>query len=178
MPVLRRPHDHCRGLCPQRRTARPALRRPRDLNLMRLTVFVVPLQHWFAGTSCPRHRARFIPAPANADTTSPTSPQSGHRAPQQRPLRCRQRRLPPWRSPQNHPDYSRSGAIDREALIAFRGFVHRRLSDAAPLPRVYRSRPPASESLTVSGHSAKAGTLWDPQRPRTACADGLRHLCI
>jgi len=27
-------------------------------------------------------------------------------------------------------------------------------------------------------HSAKAGTWRDPQRPRTACADGLRHLCI
>src|SRR5262249_4992749 len=26
MPVLRRPHDHCRGLCPRRRAARPALR--------------------------------------------------------------------------------------------------------------------------------------------------------
>src|SRR5215471_17251781 len=27
MPVLRRPHAHCRGLCTRRRTARPALRR-------------------------------------------------------------------------------------------------------------------------------------------------------
>ena len=30
--LLRRPHDHCRGLCPRRRTARPALRcRDQDL---------------------------------------------------------------------------------------------------------------------------------------------------
>ena len=34
VPVLRRPHDHCRGLCPRRRTARPALRR-RDQDLRR-----------------------------------------------------------------------------------------------------------------------------------------------
>ena len=35
MPVLRRPYDHCRGLCPRRRTARPALRRwDPDLILM------------------------------------------------------------------------------------------------------------------------------------------------
>ena len=34
MPVLRRPHDHCRDLCAQRRTARPALR-CRDQDVMR-----------------------------------------------------------------------------------------------------------------------------------------------
>ena len=32
VPLLWRPHDHCRGLCPRRRTARPALRR-RDQHL-------------------------------------------------------------------------------------------------------------------------------------------------
>jgi hypothetical protein len=30
MPLLRRPHDHCRGLCARRCTARPALRRRDD----------------------------------------------------------------------------------------------------------------------------------------------------
>ena len=35
VPVLRRPHDHCRGLWPRRRTARPAIGRRRDQDLIR-----------------------------------------------------------------------------------------------------------------------------------------------
>ena len=34
VPLLRRPHDHCRGLCARHRTARPALRR-RDQDVIR-----------------------------------------------------------------------------------------------------------------------------------------------
>ena len=33
--VLRRPHDHCRGLCARQRTPRPTVRRRRHQDLMR-----------------------------------------------------------------------------------------------------------------------------------------------
>jgi hypothetical protein len=56
-----------------------------------MTILVVPLQHRFAGTSRSRNRARFIPMPAGAGTASQTSPQSGRRVRQQRPVRNHQR---------------------------------------------------------------------------------------
>src|SRR5215467_12912371 len=91
MPLLRRPHDHCRGLCPRRRTARPALRRWHP-HLIPMTVLPVPWQHPFARTFGSRRRHYFTLVPANTGTTSRTSPRSGHRAPQRRPPRCLHRR--------------------------------------------------------------------------------------
>ena len=91
MPVLRRPHDHCRGLCPRRRTARPARRRW-DPDLIPMTFLPLLRQHPFARTSRSRRRHQLTLVPANTGTTSRTSPRSGHRTPQQRPLRCHHRR--------------------------------------------------------------------------------------
>jgi hypothetical protein len=56
-----------------------------------MTIFVVPLQHRFAGTSRSRRRARFIPAPASAGSRSRTSPQSHHRVQKQPTIRNHQR---------------------------------------------------------------------------------------
>ena len=90
VPLLRRPHDHRRGLWARRRTARPALRR-RGAGFEAMTIPVVSLQHPFAGTSRSRRRARFIPASASAGTTSLISPQSGPRLRWQGPVRNHQR---------------------------------------------------------------------------------------
>ena len=91
VPVLWGPHDHCRGLCPRRRTARPALRRWHP-DLIPMTFLPVPWYHPFARTFRSRRRDHFTLVPANTGTTSRTSPRSGHRAPQQRPPRCHHRR--------------------------------------------------------------------------------------
>ena len=52
-----------------------------------MTILVVPLQYPFAGTSRSRHRTPFTLPPASANRASPTSPQSDHRAQQQRSIR-------------------------------------------------------------------------------------------
>ena len=57
-----------------------------------MTFLLVSWQHPFARTFRSRRRDHFTLVPENADPTSRTSPQSGHRAPQQRPLRCHHRR--------------------------------------------------------------------------------------
>jgi hypothetical protein len=75
-----------------------------------MTILLVSWQHPIARTFRSRRRDHFTPVPANADTTSPTSPQSGHRAPQQRPVRCHQRRSALGNRRKTIPDYSRSGA--------------------------------------------------------------------
>jgi len=56
-----------------------------------MTIPILSWQHPFAGTSRSRRRARFIPTPASAGTASRTSPQSGRRVRQQRPVRNHQR---------------------------------------------------------------------------------------
>ena len=58
MPLLRRPHDHCRGLCARRRTARPTVRPRRDQDRDAMTPVAVSSQH----TAAPKPRSR-LPAP-------------------------------------------------------------------------------------------------------------------
>jgi len=57
-----------------------------------MTFLPLPWQHPFARTFRSRRRHQLTLVPANTGTTSRTSPRSGHRAPQQRPLRCHHRR--------------------------------------------------------------------------------------
>jgi len=57
-----------------------------------MTFLLVSWQHPFARTFRSRRRDHFTLVSENADATSRTSPQSGHRAPQQRLLRCHHRR--------------------------------------------------------------------------------------
>ena len=52
-----------------------------------MTILARSWQPPFAGSSHPRHRAGFIPAPASAGRASPTGPQPRRRARQQRPVR-------------------------------------------------------------------------------------------
>ena len=65
--------------------------------------------------------------------------------------------------------------IDRQPLTLFRGFVHRRLSDAGPLTGSVAHIWPASETLTASGHSNDYHQPWD-QTPKghRAFSAGLR----
>ena len=145
MPVLRRPHDHYRGLCPRRRTARPALRHW-DPVLIPMTFLPLPWQHPFARTLTFRSRRRhqLTLVPAKTGTTSRTSPRSGHRAPQQRPLRCHHRRSTlgdllakpsTATAAQTSNRHSRPGAHRLPAGSFIGGF-----RTPAPLARVDRSR--------------------------------------
>jgi hypothetical protein len=67
-------------------------------------------QHPFARTFRSRHRDHFTLVPPNADTTSRATLLSGHRAPRQRPIHCRQRHAALGDLYKTIPDYSRSGA--------------------------------------------------------------------
>ena len=75
-----------------------------------MTFLLVPWQHPFARTLRSRRRHHFTLVPANANTTSRTSPQTGHRGPQKRPVRCHQRRSALGDLRKTIPGYSRSGA--------------------------------------------------------------------
>jgi len=75
-----------------------------------MTFLLVSWQHPFARTSRSRRRDYFTLVPANAGTASRTSPQSGHPAPQQRTLRCNQRRAALGDLRKTLPDDSRSDA--------------------------------------------------------------------
>ena len=75
-----------------------------------MTFLLVSWQHPFARTSRSRRRDYFTLVPANAGIASRTSPQSGHPAPQQRTLRCNQRRTAPGGLRKILPDDSRSDA--------------------------------------------------------------------
>ena len=132
MAVLRRPHDHCRGLYARQRTARSPVLRPRNRNTMR--VATTSLRHPLAGALRSRRRATVIPATANSHATPRAVPKSRCRAQRRRSIRDRQRqfalndagqRLPPKPLPNQIP-------IDREPLTSPRGFLLRRLSDAGP----------------------------------------------
>jgi hypothetical protein len=90
LPLLRRPHDHCRGLCPRRRTARPALRRWHP-DLIPVTFLLCSCQHPLDGTSRSRRRTSFIPALARAGRAPQTSSQSARRIRRQPPVRNHQR---------------------------------------------------------------------------------------
>ena len=137
-------HDHRRGLRARRRTARPALRRCEQDPMPMTFLLISSWQHPFAGTSRSRRRARFIPVPASAGTTSRTSPQSGRRATAAPPSPQSSAALSAQRSAENHPPpkpLPRQIPIDGQALTAlpagsfFGGF---------PTPALYpvdRSRP-------------------------------------
>ena len=75
-----------------------------------MTFLLVPSQHPFARTFRSRRRDHFSLVPANANTRSRTSPQSAHRGPQQRPVRCRQPPSALGDLRKTIPGYSRSGA--------------------------------------------------------------------
>jgi hypothetical protein len=75
-----------------------------------MTFLLVPWQHPFARTFRSRRRDHFTLVPANADTISRTSPQSGHRGPQQRPVRRHHRRSALGDLRKTTPGHSRSGA--------------------------------------------------------------------
>ena len=91
MPLLRRPHDHCRDLCARRRTARPALARCRGQDRDAMTPVTASSHHPPAGTS--------LPAP--------------HRC---RPGACK-RRMRRRRSGQNHPVDRRRGDKLATAIV-------------------------------------------------------------
>src|SRR5262249_33320438 len=132
MPVLRRPHDHCRGLCPRRRTARPALRRW-DPDLILMTFLPLPRQHPFARTFRSRRRHQVTLVPANTGTTSRTITPSSTAAattPLSSPA------LSSWRSSQTHPRLQplrRQIAIVGQALTAF---------PRVPSSEAFERRPP------------------------------------
>ena len=63
VPLLRRPHDHCRGLCARRRTPRPTSARRRGQYRDAMTPATASLHYPSAGTS--RSRTTVTPAPAN-----------------------------------------------------------------------------------------------------------------
>ena len=71
VPVLRRPHDHCRSLCTRRHTARPTVFRMRGSGCDPMTILVLSRRHPFAGTS--RSRA----APVSSQRLQP--PPEHHR---------------------------------------------------------------------------------------------------
>jgi hypothetical protein len=108
-----------------------------------------------AGTSRSRHHARFVPAPASANRASPTSPQLGHRAQQQRSMRNQQspsalsdlaKTIPrPTRLPRQIP-------IDSQALTA----VPRVRSSVA-----FRRRPP------YPGRRSRRAGIRNPSRFRS-----------
>ena len=88
--LLRRTHDHRRGLWVRRRTARPALWcRQRGFEPM-TKIHVVSGQQPSAGTARSRRRPRFGPASASAGTTSLISPRSGPRRRRHGPVRNHQ----------------------------------------------------------------------------------------
>ena len=156
MPVLRRPHDHCRGLCPRRRTARPALQRW-DPDLIPMTFHPLPWQHPFARTFRSRRRHQVTLVPANTGTTSRTSPRSGHRTPAAPTTPLSSPALSSWRSSQNHPPLQplrRQIAIVGQALTAFpRVPSSEAFERRPPSPGSIAHAGPASETLTESGRS-------------------------
>ena len=123
-----------------------------------MTIFVVPLQHRFAGTSPPRRRTHFIPAPPSTGTASPTSPQSGRRVRQQRPIRNHQRlsalshlgkTVPPTKPlPHQIP-------IDGQALTAFPRVRSSEAFGRRPHTGSTARAGPPSETLHDSGHRSR-----------------------
>ena len=93
MPVLRRPHAHCRGLCPRRLTARSPVFRPRHQNRTPMRLATTSLRHPLAGALRSRRRATVIPATVDTHATPRAVPKSRCRAQQRRPIRDRQRQL-------------------------------------------------------------------------------------
>jgi hypothetical protein len=131
-----------------------------------MTILVVPLQHRFAGTSRSRRCAGFIPAPASAGTASQTSPQSGRRVRQQRPVRNHQplsalsdlRKTIPH---QNPPNPHRRPSAHRFPARSFFGGFPTPAPDAGSIARA----GPASETLHATGQS---------RRPRSGCMNPTR----
>jgi hypothetical protein len=93
VPLLWRPHDHCRGLCARRRTARSPVLRPRHQNRNPMRLATTSLHHPLAGAPRSRRRATVISATANSDATPRAVPKSRCRAQQRRPIRDRQRQF-------------------------------------------------------------------------------------
>ena len=93
VPLLWRPHDHCRGLCARRRTARSPVLRPRHQNRNPMRLATTSLHHPLAGAPRSRRRATVISATANSDATPRAVPKSRCRARQRRPIRDRQRQF-------------------------------------------------------------------------------------
>ena len=137
-----------------------------------MTILVVPLQHPFAGTSRSRRRARFIPVPASAGRRSRTSPQSSHRAQQQRPIRNHQRlsalsdlrKTIPGHSRSAPNPHSRPGVHRLPAGSFFGGFR------TPALYRVDRSRRAGIRNPSrnrSSGPSIKAEIFYQPAATAT-----------
>ena len=93
VPLLRRPHDRCRGLCARQRTARPSTNRRQRQNRNAMTLAATSLRHPLAGALRSRRRATIIPATANSHATPRAVPKSRCRAQQRRPIRDRQRQF-------------------------------------------------------------------------------------
>ena len=121
-----------------------------------MTILLVFSQHPFAGTSRSRRRAHFIPAAASVGRASPTSPQSGRRVRQQRPVR-NPHRLPALQpilgkpspaKPAAPPNPHRRQTVHRFPAGSFFGG----LSDAGSLPGrpLVPGRHP--KPFTESGH--------------------------
>jgi len=157
MPVLRRPYDHCRGLCARQRTARSPVLRPRHPNRNPMRLATTSLRHPLAGALRSRRRATVIPATANSHPTPRAVPKSRCRAQQRRPIRDRQRQfalkrrrptpLPPKTLPNQIP-------IDREPLTSPAGSFFGGFRTPALTTAVQVDDGPASETLHDSGHSS------------------------
>jgi hypothetical protein len=75
-----------------------------------MTFLLVPWQNPLTRIFRSRRRDHFTLAPTNADMTSRTSPHSGHRGLQQRPVRRHQRRSALGDLRKTTPSHSRSSA--------------------------------------------------------------------
>jgi len=183
MPVLRRPHAHCRGLCARHRTARSPVLRPRHPNRNPMRLATTSLRHPLAGAppfSTSRH---YYPSDCelSCDTTAGSQiKMSSAAAPtNSRPPApiCSQRRRPTPLPPKPLPNQI---PIDREPLTSPRGFLLRRLSDAGPRHGCTNRRP---AGIRNPSRKAVAGTRVDLRNPKLEWrADpplyrGLRERC-
>jgi hypothetical protein len=154
MPLLRRPHDHCRGPCPRllHRVARPPAPGPAPEPM---TLLIFSCQHPLAGTSRAQRRTSFIPASASAGRTPQTSSQSARRIRRQLPLRKSSAAFSSQQSSQNRlpaTPLSRQIPIDGQLPTAF--------------PRVLSSEAFGRRPDTGSSARARAG-IRNPSRKRS-----------
>jgi hypothetical protein len=156
MPLLRRPHDHCRGLCARQRTARSPVPQPRRQNRNSMRLATTSLRHPLARALRSRRRPTVIPATANSHARPRAVPKSRCRAQQRQPILDRQRPqrrrptpLPPKPLPNQIP-------IDREPLTSPRGSFFGGFRTPALTTAVQVDDEPASETLHESSRYGRS----------------------
>jgi hypothetical protein len=133
MPLLRRPHDHCRELRARRRTPRPTSARRRGQYRDAMTPATASLHYPSTGTSRSRSRTTVAPALANPHARPLMVPNSNHQAQHRRPILRGGRRSALNHIARSVPLQSRCPIKSpyNDALLASpRGFLLRRLSNA------------------------------------------------